>query len=48
VASEMPVSERLRANRARVLAWLRAGRVGLFLPALLIGAGSGLGAVSGT
>src|SRR6185437_13136070 len=31
---------------ARAAAWLRAGRSGLFLLALLVGAGSGLGAVA--
>lgn len=36
------------ANRtalARVTAWLRAGRGGMFLLALLVGFGAGLGAV---
>jgi chloride channel protein, CIC family len=46
VAIEMPASGLLQAKRARALAWLRAGRGGLFLLALLIGAGSGLGAVA--
>src|SRR5215469_10931006 len=31
---------------ARALAWLRAGRCGMFLLALLVGAGAGLGAVA--
>ena len=32
--------------RSRAVAWLRAGRGGLFVLALAIGAGSGLGAVA--
>ena len=35
-----------RPGVSRAAAWLRAGRGGLFLLALLIGAGSGLGAVA--
>ena len=35
-----------RSGVSRGAAWLRAGRGGLFLLALLIGAGSGLGAVA--
>jgi chloride channel protein, CIC family len=46
VAIEMPASGLLQATKARALAWLRAGRGGLFLLALVVGAGAGLGAVA--
>ena len=43
---EMPASGLLQASKARALGWLRAGRGGLFLLALVVGAGAGLGAVA--
>jgi chloride channel protein, CIC family len=46
VASEMPARGLPRTNRSRVAAWLRAGRGGMFLLALVVGAGAGLGAVA--
>ena len=46
MASEMPARGLPRTYRVRVVAWLRAGRGGMFLLALLVGAGAGLGAVA--
>ena len=42
----MAIAETGRSALARAAAWLRAGRGGMFLLALLVGAGSGLGAVA--
>ncbi|HEX4832876.1 MAG TPA: chloride channel protein [Trebonia sp.] len=41
----MTAAEASRRSLARAGAWLRAGRSGMFLLALLVGAGAGLGAV---
>ena len=41
----MTITETGRQALARAAAWLRAGRSGMFLLALLVGAGAGLGAV---
>ena len=46
MASEMPAGRLPRTSRDRVVAWLRAGRGGMFLLALVTGAGAGLGAVA--
>jgi len=43
--ARVPVPGRGAAWAGRATAWLRAGRGGLFLLALLVGAGSGMGAV---
>ena len=42
----MTLAETGRPARTRAAAWLRAGRGGMFLLALLVGAGAGLGAVA--
>ena len=42
----MPAGGLPRANRVRAAAWLRAGRGGMFLLAVFVGAGAGLGAVA--
>jgi chloride channel protein, CIC family len=46
MTSTAPAKAPLRSGVSRAAAWLRAGRGGLFLLALTIGAGSGLGAVA--
>src|SRR5487761_1742498 len=42
----MTIAQMGRPTFARAAAWLRAGRSGMFLLALLVGAGAGLGAVA--